>query len=278
SCGPAPNRPADEKETRRSRCKPRPAEPFDCPLERLLAIAVVYPGLAPADKYRHVPDREAFGIEVGFDLCPGQWHGHYRARTGARRQWCYRVRHPVIAEIIEEDAPSAQFLGHVHDIELRIPFRHSNANFVGESLCLRPSQLAFLGSGKRCDDMQSFASGCLAEADEAEFVEPLSHFLCRFDDGGERDVGAGVQIEDETPRNFRMLRLAVPGMQFERSHLCDSGETFHAIDLKIRFAIAENGDELQQIGAPWHGMTLKELLAGDAVRCPDDRTGAALNV
>jgi hypothetical protein len=71
---------------------------------------------------------------------------------------------------------------------------------------------AFLVSGKRCDDMQPFAARCLAEADEAEFVEPLSHFLGRFDDGGERDVGARVQIEDET--------------QFERRHLRDSGKTW----------------------------------------------------
>jgi hypothetical protein len=41
--------------------------------------------------------------------------------------------------------------------------------------------------------MQPFAARCLAEADEAEFVEPLSHFLGGFDDGGERNVGAGVR-------------------------------------------------------------------------------------
>src|SRR6202045_2832601 len=127
-------------------------------------------------------------------------------------------------------------------------------------------------------DVQPFAARCLAKADEAEFVEPLSHFLGRFDDGGERDVAARVQIEDKTPRNFRMLRLAVPGMQFERGHLRDSGETFHSINLKIGFAIAGDGYELQQIGGAWHGMPLKELLASDAVACPDDRTGGALNV
>jgi hypothetical protein len=41
--------------------------------------------------------------------------------------------------------------------------------------------------------MQPFAASCLAEADEAESVEPLSHFLGGFDDGGERNVGAGVR-------------------------------------------------------------------------------------
>src|SRR5580704_9218286 len=119
SCGPAPNRTAcaDEKGTRRSRRKPRPAESFDCQLERPLAIAVVHPGFAPTEKGWHGPDREAFGIEVGFDLRPGQWHGHYRARTGTWRQWRHRSRHPVIAEIIEEDAPLTQLLSHVHDIE-----------------------------------------------------------------------------------------------------------------------------------------------------------------
>ena len=51
-----------------------------------------------------------------------------RSHCGAQwRQWRNRSRHPVIAEIIEEDAPSAQLLGHVDDIELRILFRHSNA-------------------------------------------------------------------------------------------------------------------------------------------------------
>jgi hypothetical protein len=34
-------------------------------------------------------------------------------------------------------------------------------------------------------------------------------------------------------------------MQFERHHLRDSGESFHSIDLKIGFANAEDGDELQ---------------------------------
>src|ERR1700716_3065744 len=109
--------------------------------------------------------------------------------------------------------------------------------------------------------MQSFAARCLAEADEAEFVETLSPFLGGLYDGGKRDIGGRGQIEDDTPWNFRMLRLAVPGMQFERGHLRDSGETFHPIDLKIGFAIAEDGDELQQIGGAWHGMTLKKLLA-----------------
>src|ERR1700720_3636614 len=60
-----------DKGTRRSRRQLRPAESFDCLLERPLAIAVVYPGLGPAEKCRHGPDREAFGIEVGFDLRPG---------------------------------------------------------------------------------------------------------------------------------------------------------------------------------------------------------------
>src|ERR1700730_17622444 len=46
-------------------------------------------------------------------------------------------------------------------------------------------------------------------------------------------LGPGSRSKMRRPGISGMLRLAVPGMQFERRHLRDSGETFHSIDLKI---------------------------------------------
>jgi hypothetical protein len=75
------------------------------------------------------------------------------------------------------------------------PGKKPNANFVGKSL---PQATCSSWKRQAVRRHATFTARCLAEADEAEFVELLPRFLGGFDDGRERDVGARVQIEDET--------------------------------------------------------------------------------
>ena len=100
-----------------------------------------------------------------------------------------------------------------------------------KALRLRPGQLVALGERQRRDDVQALSAGRLAEADKPEIIEAVAHFSCGFNDGRERDVGAGIKIKDEAARYLRLLRLAIPGMQFESADLCDSGKAFNTVDL-----------------------------------------------
>jgi hypothetical protein len=58
------------------------------------------------------------------------------------------------------------------DVALRIIVRHADADLVGKGFRLRPAQLALLRSFERRDDVESFAPGRLAKADETERVQP----------------------------------------------------------------------------------------------------------
>jgi hypothetical protein len=62
--------------------------------------------------------------------------------------------------------------------------------------------------------MQALPTGCLAEADESEIVQPIAHLFGGFDNHGERDIRSGIEVEHEPARHFRPFRLAIPGVEF----------------------------------------------------------------
>ena len=100
--------------------------------------------------------------------------------------------------------------------------------------------------------MQALAARRLAEGNEAKLLEAAAQLLGRRDHGRECNVGRRVEIEDEPPGNGRMMRLAIPGMEFHRRDLAHGDQALDAIDLQIRLAVALDGDQLDEIGDAGH--------------------------
>jgi hypothetical protein len=72
--------------------------------------------------------------------------------------------------------------------------------------------------------LQALPTGCLAEADESEIVQPIAHLFGGFDNHGERDIRSGIEVEHEPARHLRPFRLAIPGVEFQRGNLGDCPE------------------------------------------------------
>ena len=133
--------------------------------------------------------------------------------------------------------------------------------------------------GERRHHMQALAAGGLAEADEAELLQPLAHFARGIDDVVEGQARAGIEIEDQPARRLP----ARPGAQFQG---CSSsapiwasgGQALDAVDLQIGLLVA--GD-LRPVPAgstcpAWRGAG--RTLAADAIGRPHDRAGPALDM
>ena len=87
--------------------------------------------------------------------------------------------------------------------------------------------------------MQAFAPRCLAEADEADGVETVPHFTSGIHDCGKGNVGAGIKIEHESAGDFGIVRLAVPGVEFEGGDLGDCCQSFDPVNLQVGFRSPE---------------------------------------
>src|SRR5678815_3050868 len=94
---------------------------FDGGTEGAGRLVVATPGLGLPELRRRGAQREFLRIEAGFDLAPFQRHRDRRTFTCARRQRGDRGRGAVVAQIVEEDAALALFLGHVEHVELGFP-------------------------------------------------------------------------------------------------------------------------------------------------------------
>ena len=95
--------------------------------------------------------------------------------------------------------------------------------------------------------MKALATGCLAEALQANVCKTLLHLPGGVDHLRELDIGRRVEIEDQPARHLGFIRRAVPGVQLEAADLRYCGEAFDAIDLQVRLAIAEDFYKLEQI-------------------------------
>lgn len=73
-----------------------------------------------------------------------------------------------------------------------------------ESLGCIPTDFLSFRDGQRRHHMQPFAAGGLAEADETEFVETVADFTRGFDNGGEGDIRARIEIEHQPAWNLRL--------------------------------------------------------------------------
>ena len=118
--------------------------------------------------------------------------------------------------------------------------------------------------------MQALAASCLAKADEPQVVEAVAHFARCFNDCRKRHVRPRIEVEDKTTGNLRLLRPAIPGMEFDSAYLSDRSEAFGAVDLEVGLTVTEDGHQLQKIGCTGHGVPLEELLSTNAVRRSDD--------
>ena len=126
--------------------------------------------------------------------------------------------------------------------------------------------------------MQALAPGRLAKTGQPQAFQPLAQFDGRFNHPSKRHVGRRVEVEHQSAREVRIIRLAVPRMQFDSTELGKRGKPFDPVDLKIGLAISRNSHEFEQIGRAWHGVALEELVAADSVRRAYDRAGAPLDV
>jgi len=123
--------------------------------------------------------------------------------------------------------------------------------------------------------VKALAARRFAEGQQAELLESLAYLERGRDDGIEFHVRRRIQVEDQSPGDLRIVGCAVPGMEFQRSHLSDGGQRFDPIDLHVGGPVAPHLDQFKQLGHAGHGMTLKELLAADPVRCAHEGTRAA---
>jgi hypothetical protein len=83
---------------------------------------------------------------------------------------------------------------------------------------------------QRRDSMQTFAAGCLAEADRTEIFQPIAHLLSGFYYDGEGYIRSGVEVEHEPAWHLGPLRLAIPRMQFDSGNLRDGRQSLNAVD------------------------------------------------
>ena len=156
---------------------------LDRVLERALSVAVVLPGGALRQERRDRANRKALGVEIGFDLCPGDRHRHSRAGSRAGREWRHGRRHTIVAQVVQKDAPIPQALGHLNEVKARIVPRHLQTDVMREALGLRPGQRAAFANSQWCNDVQALAASRLAKADETQIIEAVAHFSRRSDNG-----------------------------------------------------------------------------------------------
>ena len=98
--------------------------------------------------------------------------------------------------------------------------------------------------------MQSLAARRLAEGEEPQGFEPRAHLQRGGDHGGEGHLRRGVQIEDKSPGDVRLVRLAIPGMNLDSRRLGYGGKPFGTINLKVRLVIARDSDQVDHKTQP----------------------------
>jgi hypothetical protein len=81
--------------------------------------------------------------------------------------------------------------------------------------------------------MHPFAARRFAKAHEANGFQPVANFARALNYVREINAGRRIEIENQTPWDVGISRLAVPWMQLESGQLRNFRETFHSIDLKV---------------------------------------------
>ncbi len=118
--------------------------------------------------------------------------------------------------------------------------------------------------------MQAFSTRSFAKGDKPEGLEPVAHLVGSSDYGVKLHIGCRIEIEHQSTRSVRMARLAIPRVDLETSSLRNGRQTFNAINLKVRFAVARYNRQLHQMGRAPHGVTLKEQLTPDSIGRPNN--------
>ena len=108
-----------------------------------------------------------------------------------------------------------------------------------EILGLGPLQ-RLLAAAQGCHHVQTLATRGLAEGFESDGRQALPDFQRRGDDRCKLHIGRRVQVEDQPSGEFRLIRRAVPGMQFQGTTLCNGDQRFQTIDLQIGLLITAN--------------------------------------
>src|SRR5258708_5254038 len=102
--------------------------------KRAGGLVILAPSGAFADQLRCRADGVAVGIEADADLRPQERHRHQRSGAGAGRERRHRGRHPVVAQIVEEDAAGALLLRHVEDVAFGTVLGRPPAHLMGKAL------------------------------------------------------------------------------------------------------------------------------------------------
>ena len=110
------------------------AKPFDGVFEGTFPLAIIPPCLALADLGCCRSDGEALRIKISFHLRPSEGHRNQSAWPRPRRQGCDSCRHAIVAQIVQEYAPVAEFLRHVHQVAVPIVLGHPRADLTGKAL------------------------------------------------------------------------------------------------------------------------------------------------
>ncbi len=153
------------------------------------------------------------------------------------------------------------------------------ADLAGEGLGGGPVELARLRPRQRRHHVQALAAGGLAEADQAQGLQPVAHLPRRLDHRIEADVRRRIEVEHQPARRLRIAGLAVPGVIFDAAALGGRDEGLGGVELKVRLAVARHGGEGDQRRGAGPRVPLEEpLVAFDAVRGAHQGTRPALEV
>src|SRR5579883_2926216 len=245
--------------------------------QRHRRLVIAAPRLGLLQQRRRRSKVEALGIEPGLHLAPFEGHRQRGAGPRARGERRDGRRSAVVAEIVEEDLTCALLLGHVEEEAVGLGIDQATAHFFSEHLGRIPIG-ALRVRGERHDDVQALTAGGLAERLEAELLQPLTQRQHAPHHLVERDVGRGIEIEYQAPRELRIAGLAVPGMQFGRADLRRRRQRLDAVELNVRLLLAAHLGVGDEVRAARHDMALEELLvAVDAVGRAHQRARSALD-
>ncbi len=115
--------------------------------------------------------------------------------------------------------------------------------------------------------MQALAAGRLAEGFDLHRREIVAHRLRGIDDGGEGQVGRGIEIEDELIGTIGIVGCRAPGMDLDHAFLNQQHEIMcvaqHEIIAGLGFLFDRDALDVLHAGRE---MLLEEAFAGNAAR------------
>ncbi len=169
-------------------------------------------------------------IEAAPHLTPRQRHGDRCALACARRKRRDGGGHPIVAQVIEEDATGTRLLRHrrrgsdpVTSSAICVHTACANAFAVGQST------LPLRGCESSVTTCRPLPPVVLAEGDEADLLESFAQLEGGLDHSIEGHVRCRIEIEQRGGLGSSgMIGNAVPRMQLESgdlAHACASAST-----------------------------------------------------